>query len=62
MIKKKFTIDEKVERMCSSCDTESSQTVTTVTKQGQITKLTCDVCTTVSTYKGSVKTDPPRPP
>ncbi len=31
-------------------------TVTTITKQGQITKLICDVCETVNTYKSGVKT------
>ena len=56
MKKQKFTIDEKVEIMCAVCDSESKHTVTTVTKQGQITKLICDVCATVSTYKSGVKT------
>ncbi len=56
MIKKKYTLDEKVERLCSSCDTEREHTVATVTKQGQITKLICDVCASASTYKSGVKT------
>ncbi|MCY7376680.1 MAG: hypothetical protein LH472_12035 [Pyrinomonadaceae bacterium] len=56
MIKKKFTIDEKVQRMCSACDTESGHTVVTVTKMGQITKLSCDVCGVVSSFKSGVKT------
>ncbi|MGI8787981.1 MAG: hypothetical protein ACR2HG_09505 [Pyrinomonadaceae bacterium] len=56
MAKKKYTVDEKVEIMCAACDTESIHTVMTVTKLGQITKLVCDVCETVSTYKSGVKT------
>lgn len=56
MIKKKYAVDEKVERMCAACDAESIQTVTTTTKQGQITTLVCDACQTVSTYKSGVKT------
>jgi len=56
MAKRKYTIDEKIEAMCSACDVESIQTVTTVTKLGQITKLVCDVCATVSTFKSGVKT------
>lgn len=56
MKKQKFTVDEKVERLCSACDTDSEHTVMTVTKQGQITKLICDVCSTVSTFKSGVKT------
>ncbi len=56
MEKKKFAVDVKVEILCSSCDTDQSLTVVTVTKQGQITKLACDACATVSTYKSGVKT------
>ena len=56
MAKKKFAVDEKVERMCAACDTESPHSVTTVTKMGQITKLVCDQCATVSSFKGGVKT------
>lgn len=55
MAKKKYTIDEKVEVMCSMCDVESNHTVSTVTKLGQFTKLICDTCATVSTYKSGVK-------
>ena len=54
-VKKKYAVDEKVEKMCSSCDVESVHTVLTVTKQGQFTKLICDVCQTVNTFKSGVK-------
>lgn len=56
MAKRKYTVDEKVEAMCSACDTESIHTVMTVTKLGQVTKQMCDVCQTVSTFKSGVKT------
>lgn len=56
MEKKNFAVDEKVERMCSACDSDQSHTITTVTKQGRITKLVCDVCQTASTFKSGVKT------
>ncbi len=56
MEKKKFAVDETVERMCSACDGDQNHTVVTVTKQGQITKLICDVCATASTFKSGVKT------
>ena len=56
MTKKKFAIDDKTEAMCAACDTDTAHTVTTVTKLGQITKLICDVCATVSTFKSGVKT------
>ena len=54
--KKKYTVDEKVEKMCSSCDQDTSHTVLTVTKLGQVTKSVCDVCQSVSTFKSGVKT------
>ncbi len=56
MEKKKFAVDDTVERLCSVCDTEQNHTVTTVTKQGTITKTTCQVCATVNTFKSGVKT------
>ncbi len=56
MEKKKFAVDDKVEVFCSSCDTEQNHSVLTVTKQGRITKITCDACTTTSTFKSGVKT------
>lgn len=56
MAKKKYEVDEKVEQMCSSCDTETVHTVLAVTKLGQFTKLSCDVCEAVNTFKGGVKT------
>ena len=54
--KKKFTVDEKVEKMCSACDVETNHTVMTTTKLGQVTKSICDVCQTISTFKSGVKT------
>ena len=54
--KRKYTVDEKVEKMCSACDVDTNHTVLTVTKLGQITKSVCDVCQSVSTFKSGVKT------
>lgn len=56
MKNKKFAVDESVERLCSACDTEQPHKVVTVTKQGLITKLSCQVCETVSTFSRDVKT------
>lgn len=56
MENKKFAVDEKVERLCAGCDTEQPHTVQTVTKQGVITKMICDVCETVSAFRSGVKT------
>ncbi len=56
MKKEKFTAGDTVERLCSACDTDQNHTIVTVTKQGMITKLSCDVCETVSTFSRDVKT------
>lgn len=56
MKKKKFTVDETLERFCSACDAEQDHTVLSVTKQGLISKLSCNTCETVSTYSRDVKT------
>jgi hypothetical protein len=56
MEKKKFVIEEVIKRFCSGCDSEQDHSVTTITKQGQITKLLCTVCETSSSYKSGVKT------
>src|SRR5215213_8952003 len=56
MEKKKYAVDELVERFCSSCDADQNHLVATVTKLGQITKLACQICGSISTYKSGVKT------
>ena len=52
----KFAVDETVERFCGVCDTEKDHTVTSVTKQGKITELSCAECATVSQFSRDVKT------
>jgi hypothetical protein len=54
--KKKYAVDETVKRFCSGCDSEQDHVVLTATKQGQITKLQCTICETMSSYKSGVKT------
>ena len=53
---KKFEAGETVENQCASCELEQAHTVETVTKQGKITKTTCQVCGTGNTYSKGVKT------
>jgi len=58
MITKKpaFAIGDITEMMCSACDIEQMHKVETVTKQGVITKATCETCETASTFSRGVKT------
>ena len=57
MIKKEaFAVGDSTEMMCSACDLEQNHKVVTVTKQGKITKASCEACETVSTFTRGVKT------
>jgi hypothetical protein len=56
MKNEKFEVGQTIEIMCSSCDTEQSHVVETVTKQGQVTKSSCQTCGTASTFSRGVKT------
>ena len=51
-----YAVDQSVEMMCSACDLEQNHKVQTVTKQGKITKASCEACETVSTFTRGVKT------
>jgi hypothetical protein len=51
-----YAIGDSIEMMCSACDLEQNHTVQTVTKQGKITKASCEACETVSTFTRGVKT------
>lgn len=42
--------------LCSGCDGEQQHTIDTVTKLGRITKASCTVCGTASTFNRGVKT------
>ena len=52
----KYAVGDKLQMMCSACDTETDHTAQTVTKLGKITSAVCDTCQTASTFKGGVKT------
>jgi len=56
MKRKTYAAGDKVEMMCSACDTEQNHNVVTATKQGVITKAICEVCSTESTYVRGEKT------
>lgn len=51
-----YAIGDTLEMMCSACDLEQNHTVQAVTKQGKITKASCEACETVSTFTRGVKT------
>ena len=53
---KSYTVDQSIEMMCSVCDLEQMHKVQSVTKQGVITKASCEVCETTNTFTRGVKT------
>ena len=52
----KYAVGDQLEMLCSACDVEQPHTIETVTKQGKISKATCNTCSTVSTFTRGVKT------
>ena len=56
MKNEKYEAGQTIEMMCPSCELEQNHTIETVTKQGKITKASCETCATVSTYSKGAKT------
>jgi hypothetical protein len=56
MEKEIFAVGERADKFCAKCDEERGHIVTTVTKQGQISRVSCPKCGTVSTFKLSART------
>jgi hypothetical protein len=51
-----FEVGQTIEMMCSACDSDQNHTVETITKKGQVTKASCQTCSTVSTFSRGLKT------
>ena len=49
-----FLVGELVSKTCAKCGSEQSHTITTLTKKGQISKVTCATCSTVSSFKSGI--------
>jgi hypothetical protein len=52
--KQTFTVGERVEKFCAVCGEERGHVVASVTKRGQISRVSCPQCGTRSTFKGGV--------
>ena len=55
MEKQIHTVGERVEKLCAVCNDERGHVVTSVTKRGQISRVSCPKCGTISTLKGSAR-------
>src|SRR5215210_1310566 len=58
MEKETFAVGERADKLCAKCNEERGHIVTAVTKRGQISRVTCPKCSTVSTFKLSSRTSP----
>ena len=53
MEKHAHTVGERVEKFCATCGEERGQVVVSVTKHGNISRVSCPQCGTRGTYKKS---------
>jgi hypothetical protein len=58
MEKQTFKVGERIDKSCAVCDEERGHIVTAVTKRGQISRVSCSKCSTISTFKLAARTMP----
>jgi len=58
MEKQVFTVGARTDKFCTRCDEERGHIVTSVTKRGQISRVSCSKCDTVSTFRLASRTLP----
>ena len=58
MEKELFKAGDRTDKFCVRCDEERGHIVTSVTKRGQISRVTCSKCDTVSTFQLASRTLP----
>ena len=55
MEKQRYTVGERADKLCAVCDEERGHVVVSVTKVGNISRVNCPKCGTVSTFKSSTR-------
>jgi transcription elongation factor Elf1 len=58
MEKPVFKVGERTDKFCAVCDEERGHIVTSVTKRGQISRVSCSKCGTISTFQLAARTVP----
>jgi hypothetical protein len=53
MEKQVYAVNERVEKLCTVCNEERGHVVVSVTKRGQISRVSCPKCGTRSTFKSA---------
>ena len=51
MEKQVFAVGDRVEKLCAVCGVERGHVVASITKRGQISRVTCPICATRSSLK-----------
>ncbi len=62
MEKRIYTVGERVEKLCSTCNEELGHIVASITKGGQISRVICAQCGIKSTFKKGIETIGQREP
>jgi hypothetical protein len=52
------TIGERIDKLCLKCDEERGHIVSSINKRGQISRVSCSKCSTVTTFKAASRTTP----
>ena len=58
MEKPVFTVGDRIDKFCTRCNEERGHIVASVTKRGQISRVSCPKCGTLSTFKLASRTSP----
>jgi hypothetical protein len=58
MEKELFAIGDRTDKFCAACNEERGHIVTSVTKRGHISRVSCSKCGIVSTFKLALRTSP----
>jgi hypothetical protein len=58
MEKQVFTVGDRIDKLCAACAEERGHIVTSVTKRGLISRVSCSRCSTVSTFRLASRTLP----
>lgn len=58
MEKPVFSVGERIDKFCAVCNEERGHIVTSVTKRGQISRVSCSKCGKVGTFQLSSRTSP----
>jgi len=58
MEKQPFTVGDRIDKVCAVCKEERGHIVTSVTKRGQISRVSCPKCDTISTFQLASRTVP----